>query len=130
MHAVRLSRPERPLRLLTPARASQLDHTSLADVLSERSPERSTRKTSWQPLARPPKYEVKTEPRARPKNVKEQIVREREFKNIVLVSEDVAEMEYRPVACKKTYRLIVVRKNLSIERAKRSSFPTIGIFTI
>jgi hypothetical protein len=71
---------------------------------------------SWQPLHRRPRYEVKTEPRARPENVKERIVREREFKNIVLQSEDVAEMPYRPVACGKTYRLIVVRKNLTVEK--------------
>ena len=73
---------------------------------------------NWQRLHRPPRYDVKTEPRARPDNVKEQIVRAREFKNIVLQSEDVAEMPYRPVACGKTYRLIVVRKNLSVEKGE------------
>jgi hypothetical protein len=73
---------------------------------------------NWQTLHRPPRYEVKTEPRARPDNVKEQIVRDREFKNIRLRSEDVAEMEYRPVACKKTYRLIVVCKNLTVEKGE------------
>jgi hypothetical protein len=40
--------------------------------------------------------------RLRPENIKEGIVRERAFKNIVLQSEDVAEMPYRPVACRKT----------------------------
>ena len=77
---------------------------------------------SWQPLHRRPRYEVKTEPRARPENVKERIVRERAFKNIVLQSEDVAEMPYRPVACGKTYRLIVVRKNLTIEKGELRLF--------
>jgi hypothetical protein len=77
---------------------------------------------SWQPLHRQPRYEVKTEPRARPANVKERIVREREFKNIVLQSEDVAEMPYRPIACGKTYRLIVVRKNLTVEKGERRLF--------
>jgi hypothetical protein len=73
---------------------------------------------SWNKLERPPRYDVKTEPRARPKNVKDQVVRERAFKNIVLQSEDVAEMPYRPVACRKTYRLIVVRKNLTVEKGE------------
>jgi hypothetical protein len=73
---------------------------------------------NWQPLVRPPRYEVKTEPRRRPKNVKEQIVRDREFTNIRLQSEDVAEMPYRPTACKKTYRLVVVRKNLTVEKGE------------
>jgi hypothetical protein len=45
-------------------------------------------------------------------------VRDREFKNIRLESEDVAEMPYRPTACKKTYRLIVVRKNLTVEKGE------------
>jgi hypothetical protein len=83
---------------------------------------------SWQPLHRRPRYEVKTEPRARPANVKERIVREREFKNIVLQSEDVAEMPYRPVACEKTYRLIVVRKNLTIEKGELRLYPDYRYF--
>ncbi len=83
---------------------------------------------SWQPLVRPPKYEVKTVPRAKPQRVKEKVVREREFKNIVLQSEDVAEMPYRPTACTKTYRLIVVRKNLSIEKGEAVLFPDYRYF--
>jgi hypothetical protein len=77
---------------------------------------------NWQTLDRPPRYEVKTQPRAKPENVKDQIVREREFKNIRLESERVAEMPYRPVACRKTYRLIVVRKNLSVEKGELRLF--------
>jgi hypothetical protein len=73
---------------------------------------------SWQPLQRRPRYEVKTKPRGRREKVKERIVHEREYKNIVLHSEEVAEMPYRPVACRKTYRLIVVRKNLTVEKGE------------
>jgi hypothetical protein len=90
-----------------------LDCTANRHFLADELP-----RMSWQPLQRPPRYEVKTEPRARPENVKERIVREREFENIVLQSEDVAEMPYRPVACQKTYRLIVVRKNLTVEKGE------------
>jgi hypothetical protein len=36
----------------------------------------------WRPLRRPAKYDVRTEPRQRPENVKERIVVEREYKNI------------------------------------------------
>jgi hypothetical protein len=90
-----------------------LDCTANRHFLADELP-----RMSWQPLQRPPRYEVKTEPRARPENVKERIVREREFENIVLQSEDVAEMPYRPVACRKTYRLIVVRKNLTVEKGE------------
>jgi len=94
-----------------------LDCTANRHFLADELP-----RMSWQPLHRRPRYEVKTEPRARPENVKERIVREREFKNIVLQSEDVAEMPYRPVACRKTYRLIVVRKNLTVEKGELRLF--------
>lgn len=77
---------------------------------------------AWQTLTRPPHYEVQTKPRRRPENVKEPIVVAREFKNIRLLSETVAEFEYRPTACRKSYRLIVVRKNLSVEKGEEVLF--------
>lgn len=90
-----------------------LDCTANRHFLADELPE-----TCWQPLQRRPRYEVKTEPRAKPERIRERIVREREYKNIVLQSEDVAEMPYRPVACRKDYRLIAVRKNLSVEKGQ------------
>jgi len=51
------------------------------------------------------------------------VVKEREFKNLRLVSEDVAEFNYRPIACRKTYRMIVVRKNISVEKGEQVLFP-------
>lgn len=83
---------------------------------------------AWQPFVRPPKYEIKTVPRRKPERVKEKVVREREFENIVLQSEDVAEIQYRPTACHKTYRLVVVRKNLSIEKGEEVLFPDYRYF--
>jgi DDE family transposase len=77
---------------------------------------------AWQPLARPPRYQVQTEPRRRPQNVKEPIVVERGFENTRLVSEEVAEFAYRPTACRQSYRLIVLRKNLSVEKGERVLF--------
>ena len=74
--------------------------------------------SAWNLLKRPAKYEVKTAPRERPPNVKEQIVRLRGFKNIHLDSEHVAEFEYQPSECKRPYRMVVVRKNLTIERGE------------
>lgn len=94
-----------------------LDCTANRHFLADELPQ-----MSWQPLQRPPRYDVQTEPRTRPENVKERIVRERAFKNIRLHSEDVAEMSYRPVACRKTYRLIVVRKNLTVEKGELRLF--------
>jgi hypothetical protein len=83
---------------------------------------------AWQPLVRPPRYEVKTQERSRPENVREQIVVERKFENIRLVSEMVAEFEYCPTACRKSYRLIVVCKNLSVEKEERVLFPDYRYF--
>ena len=83
---------------------------------------------AWSRLHRPAKYTVKTAPRARPDNVKEQIVRQRQFKNICLQSEDVAEFDYQPVACRKSYRMVVVRKNLSIEKGEQRLFDEVRYF--
>ena len=70
--------------------------------------------SAWKPLKRSPRYTIKTQPRAKPPRVKQQIVKQRQFKDIQLVDEEVAEMPYRPVACRTTYRLVIVRKNLRV----------------
>jgi hypothetical protein len=79
--------------------------------------------SAWRRLERPARYQVKTQPRRRPANVKEQVVKERAFENQRLVSEDVAEFLYRPTACRETYRMVVVRKNLSVEKGEQVLFP-------
>ena len=84
--------------------------------------------SAWQPLARPAKYEVATRERARPANVKERIVRQRQFRNIRLASEDVAAFAYRPTACRRTYRVVVVRKNLSVEKGEQVLFDDVRYF--
>ncbi len=84
--------------------------------------------SAWKPLVRRPKYEVETEPRMRPENVKERIIKEREFENIKLESEQVAEFEYRPTGCKKSYRMVVLRKNLSIEKGEKELFDDLRYF--
>jgi len=84
--------------------------------------------TAWDSLIRPPKYVIETEPRRKPVNVKEQIVKERGYKNIRLQSEQVAEFEYQPVKCRKSYRIVVLRKNLSIETGEEVLFDDIRYF--
>jgi hypothetical protein len=91
-----------------------LDVTPLRHVLADELPE-----TAWNPLERPAKYQVRTKPRQRPERVKQQIVEEREFKDIRLVDERVAEMPYRPVACRQPYRLVVLRKNLEVSEPRQ-----------
>jgi len=84
--------------------------------------------SAWTLLERRPRYTVKTCTRTKPERVKERIIVERQFKNIVLNSEDVAEFEYRPTTCNKTYRMIVVRKNLTIEKGENVLFDDIRYF--
>ncbi len=86
---------------------------------------------AWKKLQRPARYQVRSDPpvhRARPENVKEPIVVAREFKNIRLVSEDVAEFRYQPTACPKAYRVVVVRKNLSVEQGEAVLFDDVRYF--
>jgi len=82
----------------------------------------------WRRLKHLPKYEVKTKRRKRPEKVKERIVKERGFENIRLRSEDVAEFAYRPDACKEIYRVVVVRKNLTIEKGDQALFDDVRFF--
>ena len=85
-------------------------------------------KTAYSVLQRRPKYEVKTEPRRRRKNVKQAIVRRREFENLRLRKEDVAEFDYSPTHCRNTYRVVVLRKTISVHRGQRLLFPRTDYF--
>jgi hypothetical protein len=91
----------------------------MADALPE---------AAWKPLQRSARYEVKTEERRRPEKVKEQVIKDREFKNIRLMSEQVAEFDYRPAQCRKTYRMVVVRKNLTVEKGEVRLFDDVRYF--
>jgi hypothetical protein len=71
---------------------------------------------------------VKTEARDRPDNVKEGVVVARAFENRRLQSEEVAEFNYQPSACRKLHRMIVVRKNISVEKGEKLLFDTIVYF--
>jgi hypothetical protein len=85
-------------------------------------------KTAWEKLVRPPRYEVKTETRRKPQNVKDRVIRRREFDVLRLQSEEVAEFEYRPTKCKQTYKMVVVRKNISHEKGEQRLFDEIRYF--
>jgi len=76
--------------------------------------------SAWQRLERLPKYEILTEPRQKAFRYKEQIVIQKEFRNQKLVGEDLAEMDYQPVKCGKKYRLVIVRKNISVQKGEKA----------
>jgi hypothetical protein len=92
-------------------------------ALAENLPEKA-----WRKLERPPRYTVRTQPRPRPDNVKERIVVARQFENQRLQSEEVAEFNYQPTACTQTYRMVVVRKNISVEKGEKLLFDRIVYF--
>lgn len=77
---------------------------------------------AWKTLIRRVKHKVKTRPRNRPENVKQQVVEAREFEDIRLVKEHVAEFRYRPVKCKRDYRVVVVWKELDIYQGQKKLF--------
>jgi hypothetical protein len=83
---------------------------------------------AWTRLVRRPPYVIQTEPRQRPANVKEAIIIERAYQNLRLEAEAVAEFVYQPVACAQPYRMVVVRKNISVERGHQRLFDEIRYF--
>lgn len=74
---------------------------------------------AWRPLPRTPKYNPATPNRARPENVKEQLVAERGYENKRLSAEWVSEVRYSPTDCKQTYRLVIVCKELEVTKQGR-----------
>lgn len=84
--------------------------------------------SDWKRLERQPKYEILTEPRRKPERHKEQIVVENGYLNKKLVGESVAEIEYQPAKCKRTYRVVIVRKNISVQRGEEALFDEIKYF--
>ena len=77
---------------------------------------------SYQELVARAERQIATKARKRPVNVKDGIVRQRGYKTIRPKTEEVVEFDYRPGKCKKDYRVVALRKNLSIERGDNVLF--------
>ena len=93
------------------------DARSSVVVRAEDQPQRLYRE-----LAQRADRTIATAPRSRPENVKDRIVRERGFTTIRSKGEDVVEFEYQPVKCRQSYRVVALRKNLSIEKGETPLF--------
>jgi hypothetical protein len=85
-------------------------------------------KGAWTALERLAKYDILSEPRPKAFRYKEQVVVEREFKNKKLVGEDWAEIEYQPLKCGRKYRLIILRKNISVQQGEKVLFEEVRYF--
>jgi Transposase DDE domain group 1 len=81
--------------------------------------------SDWAELQRLPQYTAKGKPRKRPEKIKDRIVRERGYKTLTRVREDVAAVAYRPTACQRTYRLIIVRQTIRVEEGQARLFDEI-----
>lgn len=82
----------------------------------------------YETLVRQVERELKTQPRARPHNVKQEVVRQRGYKNIRLDGEEVVEFEHKPRRCKQAYRVVALRKNLTVQQGDLALFPEIRYF--
>lgn len=93
---------------------------SRAEALSEQA---------WRRLHRPAPYQRATgQARARREDTKAAIVAEREYLNLHLNHEDVAEFAYRPHKCTRPYRVIALRKNISRARGEQVLLEEIRYF--
>ena len=82
---------------------------------------------AWQPLERLPRYEIVTRPRRKPERVKESIVRLKGYENKVLVGESFPKSTISPASAA-AYRLIIVRKNISVQKGEQVLFDEIRYF--
>lgn len=91
---------------------AQRNLVELADRLSAKD---------FRPLQRSAPAPVER-PRQRPENVKAILVNERGYEKLILEEEHVAEIAYRPHKCRRSYRLIILRKKIRVERGQQHLF--------
>ena len=84
---------------------------------------------AWQRLQRPAHQPQTGQRRQRyQEDEKQRIVEERGFFNLALNFEDVAEFDYRPGKCKRPYRVVALRKNISQMQGELTLFDDIRYF--
>jgi hypothetical protein len=66
--------------------------------------------------------QIATRSRARPTNHKDAVVRARGYKVLRSKSEEVIDFAYRPGKCKRDYRVVALRKNISVTRGDNVLF--------
>jgi hypothetical protein len=101
-----------------------MDNTTPLRTRADALPE-----TAWRRLDRPAPYQNQTgQTRARRDDVKAAIVTEREYLDLRLNYEDVAEFTYQPGKCARGYRVIALRKNISRARGEHVLLEEIRYF--
>ena len=86
--------------------------------------------SDWQPLHRKPGYQTMTDQKRarRQPHEKQRIVQEREYVNLALNDEHVAEFDYQPTHCQRSYRVVTLRKNISNMKGENVLFDQIRYF--
>ncbi|WP_315850033.1 IS1380 family transposase [Rhodopirellula sallentina] len=79
-------------------------------------------KSAWKRLDRSSASPANQATRAKRPKVKERIVVAGGYKNKRLTGESYAEFEYRPTACEKPYRMVVVRKDIDVTSGQQLLF--------
>lgn len=87
-------------------------HKNLVEM-AENVPE-----NDWQGMPRKTP-DPSTSPRARPANVKLAVIQRRGYTNHRLHRESYVEVPYKPYKCKKTYRLVILRKEVNVTEQGR-----------
>lgn len=75
-------------------------------------------KEAWKPLERPLAPAPRTAPREKPDKVKERIVQERGYRNLITEHEAWAEFDYKPARADGTYRMVALRKTIRVEQGQ------------
>jgi hypothetical protein len=76
--------------------------------------------SAWKTLSR--QRAEAAQPRAKRPNYKEKIVVANRYENQILQGESYAEFEYQPAACDRSYRMVVVRKDIKVMRGQQHLF--------
>ena len=82
----------------------------------------------WSVLRRREKQPWSAKRRERPRNFKEEIIVEKGYRNLRLLREHIAEFSYQPTKCKRSYRVIVLRKSLSVEEGQMRLWEEVRYF--
>jgi hypothetical protein len=79
-------------------------------------------KTAWKPLRRRRSASSKTRRRRRKTNHKQAFVEDHGYTNKRLQGEWIAEFDYQPTKCSRTYRVIAVRKEVEVTSGQQKLF--------
>ena len=83
---------------------------------------------AWKPLKRRHPRETKTTERNTRPNYKQQVIDENEYLDKRLIGEWIAEFEYQPSSCNRSYRMVAVRKLIETARAGERLFEDYAYF--